>query len=199
MGGLSLVLLVAIALLDRSCSASQERLHEQRVASQAVTDLVLEARASRSRRIISWLRARNDSERETFRKHMTVEDKLRPPTEQARLVAGLLAAPEAETKDVVVCRARELLALVPRAARGTPEVATAFALFRAREAAVLRRERAAAEETRGLLCADGRHSPCRCAGNHQGCCSHHGGVVGCTPLPTKVECGEGDMLAFRGF
>lgn len=32
-----------------------------------------------------------------------------------------------------------------------------------------------------LLCNDGAPSPsCKCGGSHQGCCSHHGGVAGCS-------------------
>jgi membrane protein involved in colicin uptake len=48
-----------------------------------------------------------------------------------------------------------------------------------REAAESARE--AASQNAPLLCCDGTASPsCTCGGSHRGCCSHHGGVCGCT-------------------
>jgi hypothetical protein len=50
-------------------------------------------------------------------------------------------------------------------------------LERARE----RIERAQARTDAPLLCCDGSGSPsCTCGNPHRGCCSHHGGVCGCT-------------------
>jgi hypothetical protein len=58
----------------------------------------------------------------------------------------------------------------------------------AREAERARRREEAAQESAlrrwssaPLLCNDGTQSPsCVCGGSHRGCCSHHGGVAGCS-------------------
>jgi hypothetical protein len=36
---------------------------------------------------------------------------------------------------------------------------------------------------RAVLCADGTVSSCLCNGPRRGCCSRHGGVAGCEPMP----------------
>lgn len=44
-----------------------------------------------------------------------------------------------------------------------------------------RQERARSRGSASLQCCDGTLSPsCTCSGSHRGCCSHHGGVCGCS-------------------
>lgn len=51
----------------------------------------------------------------------------------------------------------------------------------AKAAALERQERARSRASAPLQCCDGSLSPsCICAGSHRGCCSHHGGVCGCS-------------------
>jgi hypothetical protein len=51
----------------------------------------------------------------------------------------------------------------------------------AKAAELDRQERARARASAPLQCCDGSLSPsCICAGSHRGCCSHHGGVCGCS-------------------
>ncbi|HRI70409.1 MAG TPA: hypothetical protein PK156_39530 [Polyangium sp.] len=88
-----------------------------------------------------------------------------------------------------VCSARSLLAQVPTAYRQEPRVVEAQKKLKSKEPAALREEVAAFEENRMYLCRDGEPSPsCHCNGPKRGCCSHHGGVAGCEPLPTEITC-----------
>jgi len=85
-----------------------------------------------------------------------------------------------------VCEAKRLLGKAP-----DPKAAAlqrARSLIATAEAKQLRDERPDFEKNRGLVCVDGDGSSCMCAGKHQGCCSHHGGIAGCTPYPTAVLC-----------
>ena len=85
-----------------------------------------------------------------------------------------------------VCEARRLLGRAP-----DPKAATllrARSLIATAETKQLRDERPDFEKTRGIVCVDGDSSSCSCAGRHQGCCSHHRGIAGCTPYPTAVLC-----------
>ena len=73
-------------------------------------------------------------------------------------------------------RAAELLAR-QREAELARERRAAELLARQREAQERRERRAESP----LLCRDGSHSPtCTCGRPRRGCCSHHGGVVGCS-------------------
>jgi hypothetical protein len=69
-----------------------------------------------------------------------------------------------------------LSAAATKGERKQLEVATAQ-LLRAKE----RKARADARFSAALLCCDGTHSPsCTCGNPRRGCCSHHGGVCGCS-------------------
>jgi hypothetical protein len=51
----------------------------------------------------------------------------------------------------------------------------------AKAAQLERQERARSRDSASLQCCDGTLSPsCTCAGSRRGCCSHHGGVCGCS-------------------
>ncbi len=75
------------------------------------------------------------------------------------------------------------LALVVQSVGATPEQ---DALRDLAEGLMYKRDVAEAEGSRGLLCCDGEQSPtCKCHGPHQGCCSHHRGICGCTPVSVE--------------
>lgn len=88
-----------------------------------------------------------------------------------------------------VCSARSLLVQIPDSFRKEPLVVDAENRVKSKEPAALREEQAEFEENRMYLCRDGTPSPsCSCNGPKRGCCSHHGGVAGCEPLPTQFTC-----------
>ncbi|WP_437591506.1 hypothetical protein [Sorangium sp. So ce1000] len=135
------------------------------------------------------LRERHEQEqRKQEKARLAAIEAARPPAERAALATEVLTSDGGEAKHAY-CRARELLDPIEAKDRAAPDVRKALALMKAKEAPLLRAERAEFEELRGLLCRDGTMSPtCRCLGPHRGCCSHHRGVAGCEPLPTEVSC-----------
>ncbi len=92
----------------------------------------------------------------------------------------LLYADDDDNLEAAVCHARWTLSRVPPEQASDPSVrllAKAESKTARKALAVLRR---AAMANRMLLCADGTSSPtCECDGDNRGCCSHHGGVIGC--------------------
>lgn len=88
-----------------------------------------------------------------------------------------------------VCRARSMLAPVGSNVPGLPGLREVRRRLRRLEAAVLSEDRSSTQASRMVRCCDGTRSPtCGCSGSHRGCCSRHGGVCGCDPLPTEVLC-----------
>lgn len=88
-----------------------------------------------------------------------------------------------------VCSARSLLEQVPDVYRQEPLVVDAQKRIKAKEPAALREEVTEFKENQMYLCRDNTPSPtCYCNGPKRGCCSHHGGVAGCEPLPTTFTC-----------
>lgn len=159
-----------------------------------------EERARRRAQEEAWRRENLAREQEQRRRQEAEEEEKRhkaqlaaiearrPPSERASLAVAALSDDGGEPKRAY-CRARELLDPIDAKDRAAPDVRKALALMKAKEAPLLRAERAAFEKTRGLMCRDGTMSPtCRCHGPHRGCCSHHRGVAGCEPLPTQVSC-----------
>jgi hypothetical protein len=144
-----------------------------------------------------WRHEQRRNEERAYRDFLAKVDRSRLPEERVKMTIELLSG--LNTGTPAVCRARELLNGIPARRRGEPEIAKAFALLRAREAPILRRLVTKAQKDRGIVCADGRGSSCKCAESWQGCCSHHGGVAGCTPLPTKIECTDSELASLRGY
>lgn len=107
----------------------------------------------------------------------------------ARAMAALAAPGSATAR---YCAASAALVTVHDPAdkrQGSPEVDRAWRALGPAERAALREQRAAFADGRGLICEDGqRSSTCSCRGSHGGCCSRHGGVRGCEPLPDRVSC-----------
>jgi len=116
----------------------------------------------------------------------------RTPEERAQTALNNLA----EAGDLVstVCDARRTLEPIPKERRREPALAKAFASLKSKEAQALVLVRKEAEETRGIVCADGSGSGCRCKGPHRGCCSHHRGIAGCEPLPTEITCPDAPAM-----
>jgi hypothetical protein len=123
-----------------------------------------------------------------------------PPSEKPVVDEAQLARERAKAAMVLVdnkstgiraavCSARSLLEQIPEAHRKEPLVVDAEKRVKSKEPAALREEQAEFEENRMYLCRDGTPSPsCYCNGPKRGCCSHHGGVAGCEPLPTQFSC-----------
>ena len=121
--------------------------------------------------------ARREAEKRRVAAIDAEEKALSPSDRETRIRAAL---PD-------VCQAKRLLKKAADPA--IVALAGARGIIRAAEVKQLAAERPEFEKSRGLQCADGSSSPsCRCAGNHQGCCSHHRGVAGCEPYPTAIGC-----------
>ena len=85
-----------------------------------------------------------------------------------------------------VCEAKRLLARAPE-----PEAASlqkARSAIAVAEAKQLTAERKAFSAKRAVVCNDGWTSTCSCSHMGSGCCSNHGGVAGCEPLPKEILC-----------
>lgn len=107
------------------------------------------------------------------------EEKALPPAARTARIQSLLPN---------FCEAKRLLLKAPDPK--ARELNRARALLDSAERKQLSEERGEFEATRGLVCRDGTGSPsCVCPGKHRGCCSHHGGIAGCTPYPNSVSCG----------
>ena len=114
-----------------------------------------------------------------------LEDRLAACDGIARPLEGLATLPASREDSVIPTEVEETCADLQEQRRAELErqrEAEARAIERAR-----RREEAAREAasrswaTAPLLCNDGMLSPtCVCGGSHRGCCSHHGGVAGCS-------------------
>mgnify|MGYP000482202019 CR=1 FL=1 len=104
----------------------------------------------------------------------------------ARAMAALRGAgPRAER----YCAAFRELEAVPASQQPDPSVRGAWRAVESAERLALREYQAANNDGRRLLCRDGQLSPsCSCRGPRRGCCSWHGGVRGCEPLPSRVLC-----------
>lgn len=109
----------------------------------------------------------------------------------------LSAGTSTELRQAACTRIREPLALLELACSGLALPTSTDAVERrcraldreveaaqARKARLLERQQEQRERawaTAPLLCRDGTLSPsCICGGSHRGCCSHHGGVAGCS-------------------
>ncbi|MBA3465703.1 MAG: hypothetical protein H0T46_37570 [Deltaproteobacteria bacterium] len=105
------------------------------------------------------------------------------PGERER-ASALARARSEQKKQTAIAEALERTEARQRARQQAVEDAKARAEERRaqqREAARIRAEKRAEWSSSPLLCRDGALSPsCTCGGNHQGCCSHHGGIAGCS-------------------
>lgn len=113
----------------------------------------------------------------------------RTPQDRASIALSILTG-KVDDLHSRVCRARRALAPLGREHRLIPEVRAAQHRLRAEEREDLRELRENARGGRMILCCDGMTSPsCECGrSNRRGCCSWHGGICGCEPLPTEITC-----------
>lgn len=117
-----------------------------------------------------------------------IVDQAQLARERAKAAMLLVDNPSTGVR-AAVCSARNLLLQIPDAHRNEPLVIDAEKRILSKGPAALREEQAEFEESRMYLCRDGTPSPsCFCNGPKRGCCSHHGGVAGCEPLPTQFLC-----------
>jgi len=132
--------------------------------------------------------AEADRRRKALHERLAAEEANRTPAQRAALALAELDHVKTGDGHMHVCRAKRMLDKIPESARAATDVAKAFAALKTAEATELQLERADVEKSRAVVCADGSLSDCLCAGSHKGCCSHHGGIAGCAPLPTSVAC-----------
>lgn len=111
------------------------------------------------------------------------------PHDRASIALSILSG-QVENRVARVCRARHVLSPLGREHRTMPEVRAAQHLLRSEERQALREVREDARGGRMILCCDGMTSPsCGCGrSNRRGCCSWHGGICGCEPLPSEITC-----------
>jgi hypothetical protein len=122
-----------------------------------------------------------------------LEEARRTPRERAALIVNLLSGvgdAGSSGPFAALCAARQQAARIGAEGRRdsyTREALRSLAAFERDELAAFR------ERVRGyrmVMCCDGTASPtCECSRrSHRGCCSHHGGMCGCEPLPTEIAC-----------
>lgn len=119
-----------------------------------------------------------------------LEDIENPPSKRAERAEKILAMANHEGKEKV-CAAHAELASVSATEQSDPSVKRARTKIDASERAALDTMWKDQADGRAVVCGDGSLSGCRCAGPKRGCCSHHGGVAGCEPLPereTEIYC-----------
>lgn len=185
----TLVLLVPMAITARGMSdGDAQRQREARERAEA-SRLDAEYRQAEAARAVARQRAEAEEVRQ--RAEAAAIEARRTPAERAALIVALLERPDADAgPHPAVCVARAQAEKIPREARRDPEVRRALDLLRRRAQAQLAVERRAFAEVRMVRCCDGNTSPtCACRrGSYGGCCSRHGGVCGCEPLPDEIYC-----------
>jgi hypothetical protein len=187
------VWLAPVAYGGLNCGTEWDE-REARAQAQKAADTQEEQRRAYAREAAARERMRLADEREQAEQREVQSFVARPALAQLHEAGLRIKVSEDSALDAAVCHAQRLAArLSPEEARSKEGRAFTRQTEQARRGilAVLRRD---AMAYRGLLCSDGSSSPsCSCAGSHQGCCSHHGGVAGCEPAePVEFACPEMD-------
>lgn len=177
---------IAIGLwVGRSCR-SIEASSQQEAQSKREAEEREKARQAEVQREADLRASREIEAREKTKREAAEAVARRTGADWAKLVDEALAK-----EDVVdaACSARTIVAEVPSNKRDDAAVKKAIAALKLKELAALRVQQAEAEKFRPLLCADGTTSDsCLCGKARRGCCSRHGGVRGCAPLPIELNC-----------
>lgn len=153
-----------------------------------------EEREARERSAREAARRASEAAREEEAARMAAQEEARrTPEERATLIRNILAGRDAAAPASLqqrVCRARLQAARITEEIRRLPSVRPVLIELAHAEREALREEREAFRETRMVMCCDGATSPtCTCRrASHRGCCSRHGGMCGCEPLPTEIFC-----------
>lgn len=162
----------------------QERIRVEAHA-QAVADLerARELRAERQRA----------AEEQRRRTAAILAEENRAPRERASLILNLLsgyADAGSNGPFAALCTARRQAARISADDRRDAYIRNALRTLADHERAALQDFRERFRGYRMVMCCDGVTSPtCECSrSSHRGCCSHHGGMCGCEPLPTEITC-----------
>lgn len=163
----------------------------ERGALEAIEQARSEQEAARQREAQALAereaRARQELEERLRTETERAAEARRTPQDRAAIASNILIG-GGELHDRV-CGARRALARVRPEDRAVPEVRAALRQLRAAERDDLREFRASFRQGRHILCSDGWASSCECSrSNRRGCCSWHGGIRGCEPLPTEITC-----------
>lgn len=172
---------VVVGVQDREAAAREANARAlQEMADGERRRTLREAQAAAERR-------RVETEQRRVAEDRAVEAR-RTPQERINLAAAILAE-NAAVHDRV-CRARTMLAPVGRGSPDLLGLRDVRRQLRRLESEDLRATREDARGSRMIRCCDGEVSPtCECSrSNRRGCCSWHGGICGCEPLPTEIFC-----------
>ena len=161
----------------------------ERLEAEASAAAFADARQAREERGRSE-RAAEAQRRQTA---LVLAEAQRTPSDRAFLIFDLLnGRVDAGSADplAALCAARRQASRIGEGFRGDPRVSQALHALARAERDALRRHREEFRQYRMVACCDGTTSPsCECSrASHRGCCSHHGGMCGCEPLPTEITC-----------
>lgn len=178
--------LAVVAVGWYACDSWWDGVKAQSAAREA-QEASARAEASRAAKAYDDAAAAAKAEKARVAAETEAADAARPASERAALAIEALGGATGDLTEAV-CKSHRWLDTVGKTDLTKPDVVKAIALLRTKEATQLRADRADFEASRGIVCRDGSGSGCTCHASHQGCCSHHGGVAGCEPVPTLVEC-----------
>lgn len=177
----SLVVTGVVTGADARVENAREEAERSRIEQANLRWLAERAQAERD------AQARREAEQRQREEAERAAEARRTPQDRAAIASAILGG-SGELHDRV-CRARVALARVRPEDRSVPEVRAASRLLTSAERADLRELRANFREGRSIMCSDGWISSCECSrSNRRGCCSWHGGIRGCEPLPTEITC-----------
>lgn len=164
---------------NRATAQREERARRQQIADEQARELA--GANSRHQREVAEQRQAHEAR---------ATDARRTQADRVAAASRILSSEDTATPLERYCAAeRELGPLPPGAARMSA-FRPVFRAFRLAHRAALEDAREAARPGRMILCCDGMPSPsCECGRrNRSGCCSWHGGICGCEPLPDEVFC-----------
>lgn len=173
---------------DRYARARAAEEQEQ-VRAAALAD----AEASLRRAIAHRVAAERVAAEQQRQAAAILEEAHRTPHERAALIVNLLtgiADAGSSGQFGALCAARRQAARIGADGRRDSYVREALRALAISERNELRALRESSRDYRMVMCCDGSASPsCTCRRrSHRGCCSHHGGMCGCEPLPTEITC-----------
>lgn len=172
---LPLALLVGPMLLIRGCAASCDARTLER-EREAQAQQMQELKAAREQRELDRLAEIDRREKEVAEERRRLEEEERRRTEQ--IETAKIYKPHERIQALVSCAQQEQCPIPAETLLSTTRSEAESESFRKHYE---RAERAFQRGIAPLLCRDGTTSPtCTCGGPRRGCCSHHGGVAGCS-------------------
>lgn len=178
-GGSALVLALGTILGAGTCGVMWNRSVAENISRGK------QEAAAENQRVRAEQESRNQAIRasEQERTRLIQAELSRPLDERAAEAENrIIAVTDRTGKAQAICYADVLL----DGAQDTPAVKSLRKTRNKVAKEILAEYKADMTSRRVLVCRDGDFSGCRCSGSHRGCCSSHGGVARCEPVP-KVE------------